>query len=68
MEVIVDGLVKCNEQVIRRPGGGNSNASHSDSDKLTNVSSGSAHASANFPFVDGNPFTATLWAGLEGST
>ncbi|KAH7842010.1 hypothetical protein Vadar_000456 [Vaccinium darrowii] len=62
----VDGLVKCNEQVIRRPGGGNSNASHPDSDKLTNVSSGSAHASANFPFVDGNPFTATLWAGLEG--
>ncbi|CAL5430452.1 unnamed protein product [Camellia sinensis] len=42
------------------------NASHPDGDKLTNVSNGSAHVSANFPFVEGNPFTATLWVGLEG--
>lgn len=57
--------MKCNDQVIRSTGG-NSNASHPDSNKLTNVSAGSAHASDNFPFVDGNPFAATLWVGLEG--
>lgn len=65
-KVIVDGLVKCNDQVIRSTVGGNSNASHPDSNKLTNVSAGSAHASDNFPFVEGNPFAATLWVGLEG--
>lgn len=33
---------------------------------LTNVSRGNAHGSASFPFVEGNPFTATLWVGPEG--
>ncbi|KAF5939381.1 hypothetical protein HYC85_023640 [Camellia sinensis] len=59
-------LMKCNEQVVRSTVEQNLNASHPDGDKLTNVSNGSAHVSANFPFVEGNPFTATLWVGLEG--
>ncbi|KAF5941456.1 hypothetical protein HYC85_019098 [Camellia sinensis] len=64
--ITVDGLMKCNEQVVRSTVEQNLNASHPDGDKLTNVSNGSAHVSANFPFVEGNPFTATLWVGLEG--
>jgi hypothetical protein len=44
----------------------NINVSHPSSDTLANVPSGSAHGSASFPFVEGNPFTATLWVGLEG--
>uniref|UniRef100_A0A5B7BZN1 Putative beta-1,3-galactosyltransferase 16 n=1 Tax=Davidia involucrata TaxID=16924 RepID=A0A5B7BZN1_DAVIN len=62
----VDGLVKCNEQVVRSTLEENLNVSHPSSDKLTNVSNGSAHVSANFPFVESNPFTATLWVGVEG--
>ncbi|PSR97862.1 Hydroxyproline O-galactosyltransferase [Actinidia chinensis var. chinensis] len=62
----IDQLTKCNEQVVRRIAEENLNASHPNSDKATNVSDGSAHASTNFPFVEGNPFTATLWVGLEG--
>lgn len=33
---------------------------------LINVSKGSGHGTASFPFVEGIPFTATLWVGLEG--
>lgn len=44
----------------------NLNMSQPSSDMLTNVSRGGAYGSANFPFVEGNPFTATLWVGLEG--
>ncbi|KAK2971027.1 hypothetical protein RJ640_025801 [Escallonia rubra] len=62
----VDGLVKCQEQVVRSTLEDNSNASNRSGDKLTNVSHGSAHVSANFPFAEGSPFTATLWVGVEG--
>ncbi|XP_038720127.1 hydroxyproline O-galactosyltransferase GALT3 isoform X2 [Tripterygium wilfordii] len=62
----VDGLVLCNEQIIKSTGEENLNVTHPGSDTSTNFSGGSAHASANFPFVEGNPFTATLWAGLDG--
>ncbi|KAK6913634.1 Galectin, carbohydrate recognition domain [Dillenia turbinata] len=58
----VDGLVLCNEEVIRSIAEENLNAT----DKLTNVSNGSTHVRACFPFVEGNPFTATLWVGDEG--
>lgn len=44
----------------------NLNVSHPTSDMFTNVSRESAHGSVSFPFVEGNPFTATLWVGLEG--
>lgn len=40
----------------------NSNVSHPSGDMLNSVSRGSA----SFPFVEGNPFTATLWVGIEG--
>ncbi|KAI3834069.1 hypothetical protein MKX03_035865 [Papaver bracteatum] len=59
----VDGLVLCNEQVVIED---NINRSQPNGEKLTNVSHGSSHTSYNFPFVEGNPFTATLWVGIEG--
>lgn len=62
----VDGLVKCNEQVVRSTVEDNVNASYPSGGKLTNVSNGSAHASASFPFSEGSLFTSTLWAGEEG--
>lgn len=63
---LVDGLARCNTKIIRSKREDTSNASHLESAKLTNASNGTAHASANFPFVEGYPFTATLWAGVEG--
>ncbi|KAL2470229.1 putative beta-1 [Abeliophyllum distichum] len=62
----VDGLVNCNTQIFGSTTDNNLNASHSGYFKSSNVSEGSRHASSNFHFVDGNPFTATLWAGDEG--
>lgn len=61
----VDGLVLCNKQVFRSSVDEN-NASHPIDDMLTNVSRGSDRETASFPFVEGIPFTATLWAGVEG--
>ncbi|EEF43152.1 hydroxyproline O-galactosyltransferase GALT3 [Ricinus communis] len=62
----VDGLVLCNEQIVRSTVDEHPNGSHPGSDIQANVSQGSAYASVNFPFSEGNPFTATLWAGSEG--
>lgn len=62
----VDELVFCNEQVVRSIVEESLNASHLNSDVVTNVSRGSFHATGNFPFSEGNLFTATLWVGLEG--
>lgn len=62
----VDGLVLCNEKVARSTMEENGNAS-SVGDVSANVSQGIAHERANFPFVEGNAFTATLWVGLEDS-
>ncbi|RZC88240.1 hypothetical protein C5167_016044 [Papaver somniferum] len=59
----VDGLVLCNEQVVNED---NISCRQPNGEKLTNVSQGSSHTSYNFPFVEGNPFTATLWVGVEG--
>ncbi|OVA16690.1 Galectin [Macleaya cordata] len=59
----VDGLVRCNEQVVIEE---NLNGSQPSGEKLANISKGLAHMSYNFPFVEGNPFTATLWVGPEG--
>uniref|UniRef100_A0A6M2EF28 Galectin n=1 Tax=Populus davidiana TaxID=266767 RepID=A0A6M2EF28_9ROSI len=61
----VDGLVLCNEKVVRSTMEENGNAS-SVGDVSANVSQGIAHERANFPFVEGNAVTATLWVGLEG--
>ncbi|KAL3641864.1 hypothetical protein CASFOL_012679 [Castilleja foliolosa] len=61
----VDGLVKCNTQIIRRNTDG-PNVNHTANGKLTNVSETSTHESTTFHFIEGNPFTATLWAGNEG--
>ncbi|KAJ6720903.1 BETA-13-N-ACETYLGLUCOSAMINYLTRANSFERASE [Salix viminalis] len=61
----VDGLVLCNEKVVRSTMEENGNAS-SVGNVSVNVSQEIAHERANFPFVEGNAFTATLWVGLEG--
>lgn len=46
----------------------NQNTSHPtpSSDTLANASRVGAHETSNFPFVDGNPFTTTIWVGLDG--
>ncbi|GAB4859040.1 hypothetical protein Ancab_010508 [Ancistrocladus abbreviatus] len=62
---IVDGLPSCSEQVVRSAAE-NLNMSHSTGDSFTNISMEHTHVSGNFPFVEGSPFTATLWVGLEG--
>ncbi|XVF62385.1 hypothetical protein PTKIN_Ptkin09bG0003500 [Pterospermum kingtungense] len=62
----VDGLGLCNEQLVRSTIEENQNANLSSGNASKNASQGRSHASANFPFVEGNPFTATLWVGLEG--
>uniref|UniRef100_A0A7N0UJZ7 Galectin domain-containing protein n=1 Tax=Kalanchoe fedtschenkoi TaxID=63787 RepID=A0A7N0UJZ7_KALFE len=58
----VDGLVICNQQIVRST----MNSSHPSSGNATKTFQGSAHASASFPFAEGNLFGATLWAGAEG--
>lgn len=60
----MDGLVLCNEQVMRSEE--NQNVSHPSGRIVTNVSHVGVLSTANFPFIEGNPFTATLWVGWEG--
>ncbi|KAM7277891.1 hypothetical protein ACFE04_005025 [Oxalis oulophora] len=62
----VDELALCNEQIVQTSLEEKQNISHPQSGALANVTQGSPHDSASFPFLEGNPFTATLWAGLEG--
>lgn len=62
----VDGLVMCNERIVRSFMEEKLNATHLSSDKLTNVPDVSTHSSDNFPFSEGCPFTATVWVGAEG--
>ncbi|XP_057806120.1 LOW QUALITY PROTEIN: hydroxyproline O-galactosyltransferase GALT3-like [Salvia miltiorrhiza] len=62
----VDGLVKCNTQIIRKTADESANTTHPTNRKLANVSEGSTHVSSAFQFVEGNPFIATFWAGVEG--
>ncbi|XP_021752010.1 hydroxyproline O-galactosyltransferase GALT3-like [Chenopodium quinoa] len=62
----VDGLASCYEQLIRSAMEENQNKSLPVGDKKINNSVAHAHIRANFPFSEGSPFTATLWAGLEG--
>ncbi|KAF6156517.1 hypothetical protein GIB67_011318 [Kingdonia uniflora] len=62
----VDGLVLCNEQVIQTVTEDNRNGSQLGPANMTNTSSSSSHTSYNFPFVERNPFAATLWVGEEG--
>lgn len=63
--IAVDDLVTCNQQI-----GGTINKDRNKSlvdarGNLTIAKQGTA-TSLNFPFVDGNPFAATLWVGREG--
>ncbi|KAJ8619317.1 hypothetical protein MRB53_027846 [Persea americana] len=62
----VDGLICCNEQVGGTVAEETVNQTLLPSKKPLNVSKGHAHMSVNFPFLEGHPFTATLWVGLEG--
>ncbi|CAI9290683.1 unnamed protein product [Lactuca saligna] len=68
----VDGLVKCNEQLM-----GSSLEENSTSKQLivnnknkssngSDVSGHNNHMVSNFPFLDGSLFTATIWVGVEG--
>ncbi|KAF7837668.1 hydroxyproline O-galactosyltransferase GALT3 isoform X1 [Senna tora] len=62
----VDGLVVCNVQVARSRNEENPSVGQPSSDIPANISWESAHRTGNFPFSEGNPFTATLWVGSEG--
>ncbi|KAK4265960.1 hypothetical protein QN277_026943 [Acacia crassicarpa] len=62
----VDGLVLCNVQVARSSNEENPSVSKPISNGPANISDESAHRTANFPFTERNPFTATLWLGSEG--
>ncbi|WOL06374.1 hydroxyproline O-galactosyltransferase [Canna indica] len=63
----VDGLVRCNEQFAESMSTPeNANGSLPDDYKSTEHSKRSVHRTVGFPFIEGFPFTATLWAGLEG--
>ncbi|KAI4335041.1 hypothetical protein L6164_013725 [Bauhinia variegata] len=62
----VDGLVLCNVQVVRSSTEENLNVGQPASATPANISGESAHRTANFPFSEGTPFTATLWVGVEG--
>ena len=42
------------------------NLSNPIGDKRIDKSTVHAHVRSNFPFVEGSPYTATLWVGLEG--
>ncbi|XP_075516259.1 hydroxyproline O-galactosyltransferase GALT3 isoform X2 [Primulina tabacum] len=62
----VDGLIKCNIQIGQRTAEESLNASHPTYRKFANVSGGTVSASTALHFVEGNPFTASLWVGTEG--
>nr|DAD39508.1 TPA_asm: hypothetical protein HUJ06_013831 [Nelumbo nucifera] len=62
--IIVDGFISCNEQVMGTVLKENLNGSQPSG--KTNTSGESTHMTFNFPFVEGNPFTAALWVGPEG--
>ncbi|CAN1147264.1 Hydroxyproline O-galactosyltransferase GALT3 [Linum perenne] len=62
----VDGLVICNEEVVRGTTEEIHNASHPGADAATNGSRESVHTDANLPFVEKNLVAATLWVGPEG--
>lgn len=63
---VVDGLVRCNEQLGESVVPESLNGSRLDGERLAEKLKHSSHLSVGFPFVEGHPFTATLWAGLEG--
>lgn len=62
----VDGLVKCNAKIFRNNVEETANMTNTSNPKSSDVSNSSAYGTANYPFLEGNPFTATLWAGIEG--
>ncbi|KAJ8435754.1 hypothetical protein Cgig2_003176 [Carnegiea gigantea] len=62
----VDGLDSCNEHLVRSIMEEHQNLSNPIGDKRIDKSTVHAHVGGNFPFIEGSPFTATLWVGLEG--
>ncbi|XP_047060246.1 hydroxyproline O-galactosyltransferase GALT3-like [Lolium rigidum] len=60
----VDGLVRCNQQVGTNVIQGSNNTTQNVTDEKR--PKGRAHFSGSFSIVEGEPFTATLWAGAEG--
>lgn len=64
--ILVDGLDSCNEHLVRSTMEEYQNLSNPIGDKRIDKSTVHAHVGGNFPFVEGSPFTATLWVGLEG--
>lgn len=64
--VQVDGLIRCNEQLGESATEENLNGNLTDSKKPVHPTKRNPHLSSNPPFMEGHPFAATLWAGVEG--
>lgn len=65
----VDALVRCNQQVSVNIIQGSSNTTQNGSANQPEDEKrlkGRAHFSGSSAIVEGEPFTATLWAGVEG--
>ncbi|KAL9240758.1 hypothetical protein vseg_014941 [Gypsophila vaccaria] len=62
----VDGLASCNERLVRSTMEESQNVSESVSKKQNDSSMEHGHVTDNFPFMEGNLFSASLWTGLEG--
>lgn len=65
----VDALVRCNQQVSVNIIQGSSNTTQNGSANQPEDEKrlkGCAHFSGSSAIVEGEPFTATLWAGVEG--
>ncbi|KAK9725354.1 hypothetical protein RND81_05G138100 [Saponaria officinalis] len=62
----VDGLASCNERLVGSTMEKSQNVSQSVTKKQNNSSMEHGHVRENFPFMEGNLFSATLWTGLEG--
>uniref|UniRef100_A0ACD5VL31 Uncharacterized protein n=1 Tax=Avena sativa TaxID=4498 RepID=A0ACD5VL31_AVESA len=66
---LIDGLVRCNQQVGTNVIQGSNNITQNitaNKPEDEQKPKGRAHFSGSFSIVEGEPFTATMWAGAEG--
>uniref|UniRef100_A0ACD5VV39 Uncharacterized protein n=1 Tax=Avena sativa TaxID=4498 RepID=A0ACD5VV39_AVESA len=66
---LIDGLVRCNQQVGTNAIQGSNNITQNitaNKPEDEKEPKGRAHFSGSFSIVEGEPFAATLWAGAEG--
>jgi hypothetical protein len=64
--ISVDGLSRCNERVGEATRGKQPDGKEPGIVKWSSISRKGLRNNFWFPFVEGYPFAATLWVGLEG--